>query len=317
MDEHLVGYLLDTLDPVTHERVAGYLRTHPDAREKLELLQLALEPLSADADDVEPPPDLIVATLGRIAEHQHGRQPRVPAASLSQPEFPARRWSRRIDWLVAACLLILVGGLALPAVVAQWRQQQRLACADNLRRFHAALVGYSDSNRGAFPRVEAEGARSFAGIFVPLLIDAGLAKDVSVGCPAHGKREPQRFSVAELEEMYQDNPSRFQMISAELAGHYAYCLGYEQDGRLCGLRRDTGDLLPILADRAGESADNSPNHAGAGQNVLFIGGHVRWYTTPTAGVGNDHIYINQNNRVGAGVCRIDTVLGSSDARPFR
>jgi prepilin-type processing-associated H-X9-DG protein len=61
---------------------------------------------------------------------------------------------------------------------------------------------------------------------------------------------------------------------------------------------------------------NSINHDGRGQNVLYVGGHVRWAVQPTVGEDCDHIYINHHNRVGAGVCRIDSVLGSSDARPF-
>jgi hypothetical protein len=329
MEEHLVGYLLGSLDPLTHKRVELYLRTHPEAQETVELLRQALAPLDDDGDDLEPPPGLVLATLDRVAEFRSlsrgayatrlasGGAAATPLAGSPHPEFPTRRWSRRIDWAVAACLLLLVGGLALPAVISQWRQQKRLACADNLRRFHTALIGYSDGHAGAFPRVEPDGPRGIAGIFIPLLTDAGLAQDVSVCCPAHGKRRPLRCTAAELEELYKDDPARYQAVSSELAGHYAYCLGYEQNGRLCGLRRDSGDLLPIMADRAGADADNSPNHSGAGQNVLFISGNVRWCAEPTAGVENDHIYLNQRNRVGAGVYRIDTVLGASDARPFK
>jgi hypothetical protein len=316
MDEYLVEYLLETLDPVTRQRVEVWLRTHPEGRDRLELLRQALEPLAEDAGDVEPPPGLAVAALARVAEHRC-LLPRAPAASPSQSEFPPRRGWRRIDGMVAACLLVLVAGLALPAVIAGWRQQRRLACADNLRRFHAGLMAYSEEHAGAFPRVEPDGPHSIAGIFVPLLNDAGLAQDVSIACPAHERRRPLPYRVADLEGLYRDNPVRFQAVASELAGHYAYCLGYEQDGQLCGLRRDTGDLLPILADRGSADASNSANHAGAGQNVLFIGGHVRWCAQPTAGVDNDHIYVNKRQRIGAGISRIDTVLGSSDARPFQ
>jgi hypothetical protein len=234
---------------------------------------------------------------------------------VNQLETGGRRWLRRIDWVVAACLLLLVGGLAVPAVMAGWRQQQRLACADNLRKFHAALVNYADLEEGAFPRVEARGPRSIAGIFVPLLTDRGLLGDASIACPAQGHREPLRYTTTELEGMYHDSPGRYQAVASELAGHYAYSLGYEQDGRLCGLRRDSDGLLPVLADRA--DGDSSPNHSGSGQNVLFVGGNVRWCVQPTVGVDNDHIYYNRRHLVGAGVNLVDTVLGSSDARPFQ
>src|SRR5262249_31754038 len=108
----------------------------------------------------------------------------------------------------------------------------------------------------------------------------------------------------------------YESIAAQLAGDYAYCLGYEQNGRLCGLRQDSGDGLPIMADCAAADGENSTNHGTAGQNVLFVGGNVRWCVRPTVGMGGDHIYVNCNNRVLAGVRRSDTVLGSSAARPF-
>ena len=67
-----------------------------------------------------------------------------------------------------------------------------------------------------------------------------------------------------------------------------------------------GHLEPGL--QTGYCADtgggNSINHGG-GQNVLFVGGHVRWCTQPTVGVENDHIYLNQRRVIQAGVRRSD------------
>ena len=58
----------------------------------------------------------------------------------------------------------------------------------------------------------------------------------------------------------------------DAGGDYAYTLGYRDGDDVAGLRRDSGDLLPILADRPAAGDGNSPNHDGAGQNVLYIGG---------------------------------------------
>ena len=98
-------------------------------------------------------------------------------------------------------------------------------------------------------------------------------------------------------------------------GGYAYSLGYLGPAICTGLRRDSGDLLPLLADGSGDGG-NSPNHGGTGQNVLYIGGHVRWCVNPTVGIDGDDIYLNRDRRVRAGVCRDDSVLGASDARPY-
>src|SRR5260370_16333204 len=65
-----------------------------------------------------------------------------------------------------------------------------------------------------------------------------------------------------------------------------------------GLRCDYGDELPIMSDKPPFCQGtcplgNSPNHGGGGQNVLFIGGNVHFYRTPTVGVGGDDIFSNK------------------------
>ena len=54
MDENLVGYLLDALEPETRAGVEDYLRDHSEARQRLELLRQALQPLECDRDAIEP-----------------------------------------------------------------------------------------------------------------------------------------------------------------------------------------------------------------------------------------------------------------------
>jgi hypothetical protein len=314
MDEHLVGYLLKALDPVTQQRVEAHLRQHPESQSKLDLLRRAVAPL-ADDGDPDPPPGLAVATLARLAEHRCAL-PTAPALPAGEKAAPGRRWFGRAEWAVAAGLLMLLGGLALPAIVQARRSANQVACANNLRHFHAGLTAYANANHDEFPQVEPQGPLAIAGIFVPTLTDNGCLKDVNVGCPAQGRQSPPSYSVGDLAALSRDDPERYESVAAQLAGHYSYCLGYEQNGRLFGLKQTSGDLLPIMADNAGHHGENSDNHGGRGQNVLYVGGHVRWCVHPTVGVGNDHIYLNQRNRVQAGIRRIDTVLGSSAVRPF-
>src|SRR4051812_6125324 len=118
MEEHFVAYLMGTLDPVTSARVEAYLHQNPDAGARLALLEQALVPLAEDAEDSpEPPPGLVTQTLALIAEHRC-KLPAAPPPSRHQvggsPPEGARRWLRRADWLVAAVVLFLVAGLALP-----------------------------------------------------------------------------------------------------------------------------------------------------------------------------------------------------------
>jgi hypothetical protein len=319
MDENLVGYLLKALDPDEKRAVEAYLRENPKEWSRLDHLRRILSPLAADRDQPTPPPGLALGALAKIAEYKCRGITPAPRPSPWQVDAPSpRRWVRRADLLVAAALLIVVCGLGIPWIMRQWHDYQVRACQNNLRLFWQALNAYGDANQGQFPKVEAQGPRSVAGIFVPLLHDAGfLSPDVTFGCPTDGRRVTQVPGVRELEDLYQSRPAQFRNVVQGLAGSYAYSLGYNKDNAFYGLTRSSGDQQPILADRAPAGPDrNSPNHGGGGQNVLYIGGQVRWCTIRTVGYQGDDIFLNKRNEVRAGVNNFDSVLGPSDAFPY-
>jgi hypothetical protein len=318
MEEDLVGYLLKTLEPETLQELEVHLQTHPELRSRMDLLERALAPLGADAVDPEPPPALVLSTLARIAEHQCYKLPPAPPPPRQQVGAPHRRWFRWADALVAALILILLGGLGTSSLLHLWRDyHDRTACQNNMSMVWKGLQQYCSTHDGNFPRVEEQGPRGVAGIFVPILHDAQmLGPQVSVTCPAQGREPPTSRSVQELEELFDNHPEEFAREVRKIAGTYAYSLGYRENDIHHNLRCDTGDHLPIMADRLeSPSQHNSPNHGGAGQNVLYLGGWVIWCTSRKVGVDNDDIYVNRNNEVHAGVDRDDTVLGPSDAKP--
>jgi prepilin-type processing-associated H-X9-DG protein len=333
MDENLVGYLLNSLDPDTQRQVETYLHTTPEAQHRLELLRRALEPLAADAEEEMVPGGLWVRTLGHIAHDQcsRRREPDVlplpttrslPLAPWSAGETEVRSWWRRADVLVAALVLFAALGMGVTFLPAMWQRHQILACQNNLRLFGHALSAYSQHHDHEFPKVEAEPPHNVAGIFVPILRESGvLSGDVAVNCPANGNRPVRALTLAELDELSRDRPREFAEVVRRLAGCYAYTLGYGVPEDHHGLRDDDGNDLPLLADRPDYTdgrlgTGNSPNHGGHGQNVLFIDGHVRFCTTRMAGVDHDDIYLNQGGDVAAGRNRLDSVLGASAATPF-
>src|ERR1700740_3435512 len=105
MDENLIGYLLNALDPDAQREVEAYLHSHPEGRRRLAELRQALAPLEADREDPEPPPDLVVRTLARVAEHCTRELPRAPAALRRSLAGTGRPFWRRADALVAASIL--------------------------------------------------------------------------------------------------------------------------------------------------------------------------------------------------------------------
>ena len=118
--------------------------------------------------------------------------------------------------------------------------------------------------------------------------------------------------------------AEFKNAVQNLAGCYAYTLGYaDPSGALHGLRIDPDQpnaFTPIVADRPPADVENgnfanSPNHAGYGQNVLYIDGHAAFWKTRNAGVDGDDIFLNFDRKVAAGKSRFDSVLGASLCRP--
>jgi hypothetical protein len=318
MEENLVGYLLKSLDAQTQQQVEASLQTSPELRGRLELLERALAPLAADADTPEPPPGLVLGTLAHIAEHQCRKLPSAPPPPRSQLEASGRPWLRRADVLVAALLLVVFGGICSSGIVHLWRDYRvRVDCENNLRVIGQGLQTYCNNHNGDFPRVEEQGPRSIAGIFVPILCDYGtLSPKVSLICPARGGGFLKCRSVQELEQLYANDAEEYLREARKLAGSYAYTLGYRDENGHHGLRCDSGDRLPIMADRLDSLQQaNSPNHGGDGQNVLFLGGHVIWCTRRTVGINGDDIFSNWDHQVLAGKSREDTVLGASESHP--
>src|SRR6516225_4117496 len=124
MDENLVGYVLDSLDPDTQSETENYLREHPDEQERVERLRMAMAPLAADDDSYDPPPGLAVRTLGRVAEVHCRKFPIAPPAPPPTIEAPVRRGWRWADSLVAAGILLCVLTLLPPLAVRLWHQYE-------------------------------------------------------------------------------------------------------------------------------------------------------------------------------------------------
>ncbi len=324
MEEHLVGYLLNALEPDEHRAVAAYLDANPAARDRLDTLRHVLEPLAADRAEMEPPPDLVVRTLGRIAEHCCHDLPRAPTVSLGRSPSPTLRFLRRADVLVAACLLLTALGVGVPWLASVIGRQggtaHIVACQDNLRKFYVGLKNYSDLHNNRFPDVAhaADPPRTVAGMVVPILMDArALPDNASVRCPGNGDCQPCPWTLQDLQKM---GPEQFKKHAHALASCYAYSLGHRDNNALVGLRFDAdkpNHRLPIMADSppADAGRGNSLNHGGRGQNVLYLDGHAEWCTTRTVGLDGDDIFLNRRGEVAPGLDWSDSVLGRSEVSP--
>ncbi len=323
MEENLLGYLLKALDPAAQREVEEQLRADRALRQRLELLRQALAPLAEDKDEFEPPPGLRHTTLARVAEYRCRDLPYVPAPPPSRATIPLRPWLRWPDALVAAAILLIILSLVPLVRYRLLHQHNLIACQNNLRQFHQGFITYAAHNHGQLPMVREQPPRHVAGMFVLMLTEQrSLGHEVSVACPSNGRLPPSVKTLEEIERLYAAGRFEdFRQQTKGLAGCYAYCLGYrDAAGQLRGLCLDPdlpeNDRLPLMADRPPfdnkslSLEGNSKNHGGRGQNILFVGGDVRYSTLRTAGVNGDDVYTNWKKRVDAGLRRVDTVLGA-------
>lgn len=321
MDEHLLGYLLNALEPEELRQVEIWLKAHPEGQARVERLRQALAPLAAERDTpIEPPPGLAVRTLARVAEHICRDLPHAPKTAVVRSLGPARPSWRRVDVLIAACLLITLLGL-LSLWLLRTREQAGLVdCRDSLREVYVGLKSYSERHQNRFPCVSevAEPPRDVAGLIIPMLIAHGyLSGNLRIGCPAKTDK-PTPIPLKEALKMEQ---AQFEQQAGHFTPCYAYSLGYRNEQGLVlplSFKPDQPNShLPIMADKPGVNAllGNSLNHGGRGQNVLYLDGHVRFCTNRTIGVDDDDIYLNKVKAVAAGLNHLDTVLGSSASRP--
>jgi prepilin-type processing-associated H-X9-DG protein len=327
MEQDLLGYLLDGLDAADARQVEEALEASPALRLELVRFRKILQPLEADAESGDPPPDLYLRTLRMIAHAQTQKPARTVKTPVERSEGrPARSWWRRADVLVAASVLF-IAGMLLPNLVLHLRRQAAItACRDNLRLHHSAISQYQTVHAGAFPKFEPEGRLNAAGAAEVKLRDGGFWNEgMRINCPGHGEaRGLLPPTLAEIETLAQAATN--ESWKQRLSGCYAFPLGYWKgtgpNQNWEQVDQSLGGRIPIMADRpprpdefTGWEKANSPNHNFSGQNVLFQDGHVEFLTKRRLPVGpevDEDLYRNRHGKLAPGAGPYDAVLVPSE-----
>jgi hypothetical protein len=300
----MLDYTLGQLDETQREAFEQAVAADPVLAEKVDRLARHLHLLVDDGEGPEPPADLARRTLRRVAERK-----RRPAYSDLVPVKVPFRWA---DVAVAASLFIACLLTLVPALKRSRETWNTAACTNNLHQLGLALNRYAETHK-TFPTIPAGDAVPFAGTFALRLREAGLLPDPSVlDCPCDGVNNiPSTFP--DLRTLAKLGPNRASEMPVLNHADYAYTLGFEEGGRPTAVPAHVHNDFPLLADRPpyADSVEilegNSPNHHGAGQNVLFVGGHVGFYPTRQLGQDRD-MFLNDRHLPAPGVHSRDAVL---------
>ena len=317
MHDQLLGYLLGALEPSEQEEVEARLMEDAQLQEALERLREKLELLDDSCDagggDFEPPCGLAARTCKYVAT----RAAVTPKAPVCAP-VPVGGW-RVQDMIVGGGVFLAACMLIFPAIAHSLSTARITNCQNNLRAIGLALGQYSDFYAGQFPFVPERGPLAVAGVYAPILFDLRLIDEpATLVCPTSPLAEQlPEFAVPKVVQVIDAPVTELPRLQSRMGGSYGYTLGYYVDGRYRGHRNRGRAQFALMADAPGEpTGERSPNHGGAGQNVLFEDFHVTWLKQCRLSGCGDHIYINGLGYVGAGIGPDDAVIGHSSARPL-
>jgi hypothetical protein len=306
----LLDYALGQHDDARRDQIERDLAGDSAAAETLDRLSRKLHELLDDGDGPELPDGLARRTVMLVAERR-----RRPTYMDLVPVAVPFRWA---DVAVAATLFIACMLTLLPALKRSRESWHMAACTNNLHQLGVALNRYAATHK-TFPAVAAGEPEGFAGTYALQLNEAGLLPDVSLlDCPSNGRNHLPR-TLPQMKALADMATHQARELPCLSKADYAYTLGFEHEGHTRPVPVHVSDHFPLLADKPpyADSVEilegNSPNHRGAGQNVLFVGGNVGWH--PTRQLGSDRdMFLNERRLPAPGIHAGDAVLAPGITR---
>lgn len=208
-----------------------------------------------DRYSVEPPdPALVDATLARIDRAETERAERMTIGPRGTPTLGRGRWA---DFIAVACVAVLAVSIGLPLLNSLGRQREIAGCQANLAQLGSALAAYH-------------------GDFNSRPITAGFAPDFGSRESWDGYDNSKHLDALHLNNYCP--PGCLHCAKDTEGSGYASQVPNERLNRLWL----TQSHLPLVADRNPlvlhtalggrafvRAVENSPDHDGRGQNVLY------------------------------------------------
>jgi hypothetical protein len=308
-DGQLVDLHLGRLSASEQVELNLRIAADPTLQQQHETLATVFKALNSHKADPAPA-DLATRVAARVAAS--GRRVRLirPVDDLTRTVERGTpvilRLGNMREIVAAAAMIVLMVGFAVPSLLHMRERGQRMACSANLAALGMGVQQYAQTFGSSLPFTGWNSRASWApsqdpGVVVvpnrrhlyPLLRNAFIAHPRLFLCPSSGGAPMPADQVARRNDFLDD---------ANLS--YTYF-------NMAGQRPSVEDNpeLPVMSDQNpvfGEGVSllnriafrdraelNSPSHAGAGQNILILDGHVKWVKTPDAGIDGDNIWTLQ------------------------
>ncbi|MDG3002872.1 hypothetical protein [Paludisphaera mucosa] len=307
--DELLDFALGQLEDPRRRALDEASRSDPEVAAKIQRARRAVDLLCDDGLLADPPPGLAGRTLAFVAQS--------PARSPSILDYvPARVPFRWADFAVAAS--IFVAGLLtlMPAVQRSRERMNQAGCVFNLQQIGQALGQYATIHP-SYPSPPSDRAGADSGLFAAFLRGSGVLPDVSVlDCPYNGRCDLEHArnltSFEQADAMSKSDPAAYKKM---VCWDYGYNPGYRHaSGRLGPITARPASLIAVVADQPPDDASlgdvdrNSPNHFGAGQNVLYSDGGVRWHRSRLVAPDDRDVYLNNARKMEPGINDRDSVI---------
>ncbi len=232
-----------------------------------------------------------------------------------------------VEVLVVIGIIALLLGILLPAVEKSREHVMNVKCASNLSQIGISLQIYANENQGRYPRTVYDPAAPLcygtnASAYNPFNVGGPQANDVTAALfllvrvqdlPPVIFNEPYTDELSNEPDSVENRRSRSNFTDYKKNLGYSYANPYPNDAAAKNGYLLTNKISPTFALAAdlnpGVVGQNSRNHEGRGQNVLYGDIHVSWQTTPKCGQEDDDIYSNKSGMIQASPVGVgDSVL---------
>jgi|GEM_PF-719107 hypothetical protein len=294
--DHLLGYVLGTLEPNEVESIEHQLAIDPVLQNEVLAMEQRIAPLHSTRISHEPPTGLGQRTCEFIFENRSTTtlNPTAPRNSAPRNSIPRNSTPRnsastgttptdrpangskedtdlsqggRVDgkrgWRLADVgtlvgVVAVLGCIILPVINRSRQQQLRTVCENNLEKIGTGFVRFVDLNNGSYPKIETEGALSVAGAFPVQLVSSNCLTEIEcLICPSSPLADSRAdWTVPTVTELEFANPETLLAYYQTMGGSYAYNFGYMVDGKLTTPKFEGRPLYPVASDAP---SGNLPN----------------------------------------------------------